>query len=302
MVAIDNTHTAVIVVWYNPDLSDRDTVMQYRGHVRCIYVVDNSDHDNSKLLQDPSIVPDTECNVVYIPLHHNTGIATALNTGCRRAIEDGADWIMTMDQDSRWDINEIEDYYAAANQYLLTHEKAADAHTVGIFAAYPNCGKALSPQKLLKRGIYQNRHEDITSGNIVRATVFTESGGYRDDYFIDLVDTEYCFRLRKMGYDIIRINTISFHHTVGEIPHRIVSWSRKTYSAHEPWRYYYIARNICTTRKLYPEENRFLRTQIRTYLKRLFLYDWDRKISKLKYFFRGWRDAQQGILGPMPQE
>ena len=69
---------------------------------------DNSFTDNSTLA--------AEClNSLYIPNRSNMGIAKATNIGCQKALSDGFKWIMTMDQDSSWDFEELNKYLKLIN-------------------------------------------------------------------------------------------------------------------------------------------------------------------------------------------
>jgi len=92
---------SAVTIWYNPDSSAVENVLSYCVLMERVYIVDNSPTDNSRLSSKIK-------NAVYIPNLKNKGIASALNTGCAMASEDGFEWIMTMDQDSSWEKAEIE--------------------------------------------------------------------------------------------------------------------------------------------------------------------------------------------------
>lgn len=100
----NSTPLAGVVVWYNPDVQEVENIKTYLGFLSSLYVVDNSAGDNSALLDQLGVGSD---RVEYIPNLDNLGIATALNKGCRRALEQGYEWIVTMDQDSCFDAVEL---------------------------------------------------------------------------------------------------------------------------------------------------------------------------------------------------
>lgn len=108
---------AAVVIWYNPLKVDDciGKILSYAKYVR-VYIVDNSPCDNSSLA---SQIPDS----VYIPNLRNLGIAAAQNTGCKKALEDGYDWVMTMDQDSYFDSGQFEHYLQETEKHLQSSEK-----------------------------------------------------------------------------------------------------------------------------------------------------------------------------------
>ncbi len=87
---------AAVVIWFNPSLEFLENIKSYSKHVQKIIIVDNSDIDNSILLEE---VPDID----YIPCLKNIGVASALNVGYERALASGAEWVLSMDQDSWFD-------------------------------------------------------------------------------------------------------------------------------------------------------------------------------------------------------
>ena len=74
-----------VIVWYNPlELKSPHSAVAnihtYSAQFDKVYIVDNSNTDNSKIAQKIS-------NAVYIPLMKNYGIAYALNRGFEKAME-----------------------------------------------------------------------------------------------------------------------------------------------------------------------------------------------------------------------
>ena len=56
------------------------------------------------------------------------------------------------------------------------------------------------------------KHEIIQSGAMHRLDILKQIGGYNEDLFIDFVDFEYCFRVRKAGYSIVYLNRVYLDH------------------------------------------------------------------------------------------
>lgn len=48
----------------------------------------------------------------------------------------------------------------------------------------------------------------ITSGSLINTKSFSLVGWFKDEYFIDMVDIEYCFRLKKMDIKFIKLRML----------------------------------------------------------------------------------------------
>lgn len=262
---------AAVVVWFNPGAKEVDAIRLYNEDVARVFVVDNTPADNASLLAGLG-------NVEYVPLMENRGIAAALNEGCRRAAKLGSEWILTMDQDSRWDIHSIPEYINEVQQYENFDE-------TGIFTPYHDCDG--HPERHHLNGRFEPKNVVMCSGNLLRTDAWSLAGGFREDFFIDSVDDEMCCHLRQLDYRIIRANHIYLNHMLGEGV-QYVPIIHHPYIAHKAWRYYYISRNMHRMIRLYPDMTKYYKKAMRKYLKRLMLYDWDDKIAKLRNLRKGW--------------
>ena len=83
-----------VVVLFKPNIDKLNrNISTYLDGLNKLFIIDNTPNaDLSKTFKDKRIK--------YIPLKDNKGIAYALNIGAKESINDGADWILTMDQDS----------------------------------------------------------------------------------------------------------------------------------------------------------------------------------------------------------
>lgn len=269
-------HVAGLVVWYHPEQSEAEAVRLYAEEVEQVIIVDNSETDHTALA-------DTLPNTTYIACMKNLGIATALNIGCRKAIESGAKWVLTMDQDSLWNQQSVSQYIAEAEAY-------PEMGKVGIFSPYHDCDG--TPEKHRHTGRFERRMVQMCSGNLLRLSAWEAAGGFRDDFFIDLVDDEICCHLWQMGYQVVRLNRINLTHHLGEGVHRLPI-TKHPYTPHPVWRYYYIGRNLQRMIQLYPEHSQYYRKHAYKELKRLCLYDWHNKWQKLSRYLHGWHDGMQ---------
>ena len=108
--------------------------------------------------------------------------------------------------------------------------------------------------------------------------------------FIDSVDFEYCYRMRKNGFGVIQVSEVQLLHQLGESEkHHFLFWTVQV-NGHSAFRKYYIARNTV----YYPLKHklwlRFVRGNIRNlWLIIVVLFYEDDKINKLKAIMKGWK-------------
>lgn len=163
-----------VVVWFNPEKLKNpvENVKSYSKFVEKVYVVDNSENNNSSLVAKIR-------NAEYIPLYKNTGIAHALNVGCNAAIKGGFELCLTMDQDSFWNEDEIKKYFSVIETEKDGYENFS-----------PTIRRELFPSVLgdIKRKILHRKsfkfsdnfqHPDrfITSGSVMKLSALKIAGG-----------------------------------------------------------------------------------------------------------------------------
>lgn len=280
---ISHTTLAAVVVWYNPTDANVFALASYISDVNQVIIVDNSDLNNKHLLLHLA-----NYKIHYISNYENKGIASALNTGCQKAIELGAEWVLTMDQDSSFEKDGVVKYVNAANQY-------EELNSVGLFSPLHITATKIP----FTTGNYTERIAVMTSGNLLALSVYKLIGGFAEELFIDLVDDEYCCRLHRNKYRVVQINSIHLQHSLGDqtTQIRFLFFFKKTVYDHNPIRRYYIMRNSLEILKRYPEQSAYYKKQIRKAVKRVVLYDFHQKMTKLKYMLWGWQDYRKGTFG-----
>lgn len=260
-----------LTIWFNPGEQEKINIESYRKDVECIIIVDNSEKENYKLIQHLN-------NVIYISNKENLGIATALNMGCKKAIELGFDWILTMDQDSSFK-TVFKDYRNKAEKMInLSNE-------IGLFAA-----------KTSENEEHGYVDSVITSGNLVRLKAFNQVEGFDESFFIDEVDHDFCNRLRKKGYKIYKFEDVILNHKIGNS--RIIRIFGKEIIVlnHNYIRKYYISRNRFYMSKRYPEYSKdYMKQNLIDFIK-IILGEKD-KIRKIKYMIKGYLDFKKNMKG-----
>jgi rhamnosyltransferase len=217
----------------------------------------------------------------------NLGIATGLARIMAYAQERGFDWVLTIDQDSVCRPGLVAEYL-----------KHIDIPDVGMLTCRIT-DRNFSQDFASDGGPYQGVERCITAGSFTSVEAYSYTDGYDEQMFIDGVDWDICFNLRRHGYRIYRVN---FDGVLQEVGHgRNVSLFGKPYVAYgeSPLRNYYGARNDVYLARKYPEFVSMGKTRVREVRAEVIvlLYEED-KLAKLRNRWRGVRD---GGRMPLPE-
>lgn len=273
---------ASAVVLYHPDADVFENIESYLPSLGKLYILDNSEEaDESVALRCRKF-----SRAEYIPYGENRGISYALNDALRRAEADGFDWLLTMDQDSRFEPGDFKKYLREAEKLLTKEERVAE---IGVHNSSDRKEGTIT---------YEEIWRVITSGSLVDIRAARETGGFDEEMFIDQVDFEFCYRLREYGYRVFRVNAVTLKHHLGNpIQKKFPGKTLLTFN-HGPVRKYYIARNGVYVAKKYPRyRGGYVKTLPKIFLK-IFLMEPD-KLRRARYFLRGIRDGLLGRMGKM---
>lgn len=148
----------------------------------------------------------------------NFGIATALNMLALAAALGDFEAICLFDQDSRPPPGMVMGLAATRQRLALS---GAFPAIVGPLMVTPE-GESYKAPRVFRRAGETNTAGATpvdflaTSGSLLDIAVFRQVGLFRDDYFIDAVDLEWCFRAWDAGFSIWLDPTQTMPHTVGE--------------------------------------------------------------------------------------
>ena len=181
-----------VIIWYNPSQSDIANTHNLAELIPCVLVIDNSDNSNSLHIK--------KTNIQYYPLHNNLGIATALNYGFQKAFELGFKYALSLDQDSNFDADNLLKFEEQASQLFK------DGLTAIVAASLQIDNEAPKPQ--IKK-------TNITSGSMTSLNAWKQVGGFKDDFFIDHVDHEFCLRLNQRNFLIYQLPDVYMKHALG---------------------------------------------------------------------------------------
>jgi rhamnosyltransferase len=273
-----------VTVLYNADNTLIANIESYIQDLDQLYVVDNSE------IVDESLVEILKglSNCVYINNHGNKGIANALNIGAKLASEAGAAWLLTMDQDSKFEPRQF--------LKLIEYTTNRDDKITGLVSPFHKTKISVEPKTETDEVL-----TTMTSGNLISLYAWKEIGGFDEDYFIDAVDWDYCMRLNSNNFKVIRLNIVHLNHNLGDVTTH-TAFSRKDVMVlnYNPTRRYYITRNklmfIAKYRKLYPGFSKSVFKSLFRDLRHIILYE-KKKPQKLSAMVKGVVDFISGKKG-----
>jgi rhamnosyltransferase len=283
---------AAVVVTYQPGAVVLDNMRRLSEQIDQIFVVDNG---STGVSQEVVTAVEKLPAVQLLRNASNLGIASALNIGIKRAIESGAEWIALFDQDSSVTDNYFKDL-------LEVYAMCPESKLAGMVVPR---GWSAAVAKVLQLGtpVWGYVLCANTSGSLVKREVFQRVGYNDDDLFIDFVDTDFCLRLKKHGFKILKAMGVVLHHELGSKQTRNFLGLKISFRDHTPWRYYYMMRNrVLMYRRYYSVSPVWICTDLAwfCYGSAQMLLEHDRG-KKLQAMFAGLLDGLRGRTGRHPR-
>lgn len=206
---------AALIVTFNPDERLFLSLENVQRIADKIVIIDNDSSDKSFI---GHIRSNFNKNMpTILEQKTNLGIAGALNHGIQYLKENfKVDYVLTLDQDTILVEHDLNKIIAEANQRF---------DKIGIIA--------LGERNTVSVG-YKEINYVITSGNIVLMEVFNNLK-FREEFFMDQVDFDFDYNIRKYGFRIILAEGRLIDHRLG------VKVGKLSYEP--PLRIYYIIRN-----------------------------------------------------------
>jgi rhamnosyltransferase len=299
---------AAVIVTFHPDPDFKGGIAALLDQVSAIVLVDNGSCPGELPAGDD---PTLQGRVEVVTNSENRGLATALNQGLRRASERGFGWALTLDQDS----SPLPNLVAAAARAFEAHPHrerlaAIGATAVAVEEATAAAGgtrgsasaSASEPAPVpASARAYRTLPAVITSGTLHSIPAWERLGGFREDFFIDCIDTEFCLRARARGLEVIQATEPALAHRIGRPTRKWVLGRWMLPTNHSPLRRYYVTRNRMSFWRTYARtDGRFVLQDMRQCLREwigIAFAESDRG-SKLRAILAGVRDAALGRYGP----
>lgn len=283
------TKVCAVVVAFHPDQGFESRLIEVLPQISALVVVDNTPAE----VRRHAIAMPAEDNkpVCLIENTKNLGVAAALNQGLKQALEWNCSWLLTLDQDSHC--------YPDMVRTLLHVHAACVPPAVVIGGNYLDTRNGKTKVPVGTDGEFLDQKTVITSGCLVDARFTQRIGGFREDYFIDQLDHEFCLRARSHGGKIVISRKPVMKHSVGEdggvwLP--LIGYMPN----HSPLRKYYVARNSLVTILTYwhSEPDWCVRRLVRLVMGLLLMTILEQqRLAKVAAFLAGVADALRGRMG-----
>lgn len=240
-----------LAVLFNPTEEHVQNLLNLKRLCERIVAVDNSPKIDAPLHEQmQSLGIDVVIN------SNQGGIAGAFNKGMERLLEIQCDLLFTFDQDSKVS----EDFFSRmieacnnlGNPHFLMGPKIFD---INVDRYIPllimnRFGVTLTQVTSEDQGLLPSSSM-ISSGSVMSADTYRLVGPFREDYFIDQVDTEYCFRAHRKGVPLYINTALTMKHEIGKRVDRKIWFFKFIQWNYIPLRQYYSARNCIHISRLY---------------------------------------------------
>ncbi len=263
---------AIVIVAYNPTqtLIKNLKLFEENELVKDVIIVDNTSIQteiNEKI---------TAFNKVsLIAYNDNLGLGKAQKDGLNKVISLGYDWVITFDQDSEITSDLLFKY----NKYINEN----DCENVAIINSdFIDRGKN---QKNYDNQDVLSVDEVVSSGSLINLKIYQKVGEIREEFFIDQIDNEYCYRVKSLNYEIRVLPDIGFYHQMGEI-RRVKLLNFYVYNQ-SPLRVYYRTRNLILFYKAYKDKKLKRKNKKAIFFDFIKIFFEKQKFKKIKMYFIG---------------
>lgn len=296
------SRVVAVIPAFNPDATLMTHARALAPQVARVIVVD----DGSSSESSASFGSLEDLGVEVLRLQENGGIGRAINKGLERAKELATEFIVTFDQDS-----EVPPRFVDA---LVDEFDRLTAAGVRVGMVGPEFFSATKQSRDAPKSGMLEAQTLIQSGMLMPMSAVEEIGAQREDFFIDLIDTEYFYRCLSMGFAAVCVEGLNLPHGFG---HRLYvhSFGRRLkkrngqprrVAVSSPFRYYYRARNRIFLNQEFSVKSRF-RKELRRQTVRDILFDFAvavysarGKLLLMRVMFAGWQAGFRGKTGRMP--
>jgi rhamnosyltransferase len=281
-----------IITTFRPDIELSKRVERVRGQLGLVVLInDGAYNENVKELNAWFE------NKKYVHLHHNianVGIAASLNIGVSIAKSNNYKWILTLDDDSLVMPKIIERLIFWSNNIKI-------GKPIGMIGMSWTESNVIAREKPKKENLtYSEKRGIITSGSFFSVQTYDIVGPFREEFFIDSVDYDYCLRARDKGLAVIKLDEIGFEHSLGRSKVvNLLGW-KIIMENHEAFRIYYGFRNSTVLSLEYFKKDPLYSLAVLLHqIKILFivLIFEENKKAKLHNMLRGIKDGFKNNLG-----
>jgi rhamnosyltransferase len=271
----DEFRLSAVVFIYYPEIDKLIlSIRLFINHVDKLLIWENTPEGEATNYM--TYLEEYKSRIILMGTRKNEGIAYALNRCVEWSLNNRYTHMLAMDQDSLWDNFEF---------FKNKIQKYDNDSGIGIFApVIYEQHKSNFPEITFV-------NDAITSGSVYKLKMLKEIGGFREDFFIDAVDLEYCYWAKRNGYKTVVLGDSYLKQNYGNVSeHKFLNKSYLT-SNYSAFRLFHIVRNHIFLWKEFPElsgfqKKRILKTYILNRLKEILLFEKD-KTRKVYSIFKG---------------
>ena len=251
-----SSRTIAITVTYNPDIA---ILRNQLGSLKTqcgVIIVDNASRKD--LFEPLKEFSNSNTNIRIIPLKENVGISRAQNIGIKNVAESlpEAQFVLLLDHDS---VPAARMVQQLESEFQKIQETGANIAAIGPLLYDPRDKKYLGFY-IIRRGLWKMIIPDVnaepvechslnSSGSLISLDALKKVGGLEENFFIDHVETEWCFRAIYKGYKIFGCPEVIMDHLMGDEVSEYWFLGRKRMPYRSPRRHYYISRNSMLMQK-----------------------------------------------------
>lgn len=280
---------AGIVVFYNPGAEVQTNIESYINSLEKLYIMDNSDFPDKTLIND---ILDNK-KIVYKSMNGNKGLAAALKVGCETAIQDGFDYVLTMDQDSVFANDSVENIISfiesSNNQYAVVASNAISVYQDELTKERKEAYTELDSDN-------KECYWAMTSGSMMNLKDYQLTKGFDEDLFIAHIDIDIGIQFHLLGKKIIKLRDAKLYQTFGNSKPKKLLWKTVHPSFAHPNRTYYIFRNQKYLERKYPKSKKLIGVKLYKFLIKIICFE-SNKLDKIKMAYRGVKDARDLKMG-----
>ncbi|MCG6167635.1 glycosyltransferase family 2 protein [Leptospira sanjuanensis] len=233
---IERFSPLAVIVTYNPEFSKTfRNVLNLNENKVPVLIVDNHSRNTEE------IRPQIKKPNLFLENPKNLGLGFALNKGIEYAKKNGYSHVWLFDQDSLLESEAIRFFLEKVKSF----EQDAPLAKKKVASFGPNIFDSVKNRNIYGLKKISDAFLDasflITSGSFYPLYVFEEVGPIQEDFFIDYLDYEWCFRANYKGYVHKIIAASKMNHSIGNRSKNIFGIFK--IAIHSPFRWYFLFRN-----------------------------------------------------------
>ena len=276
----------VIVLYNEHNESVINHLISVAKQVDSLFIVDNSSDSHEELYNHIS-------NVIYNPLYDNYGIAAAQNIAIEYAIKEKFKFIFFSDPDSNVQPGSVVKMKKTYDELLNNNILVGG---IGSYAYNQDTGLPYSLENSFICDYDFNLIETTylrNSVSLIPVSHFISCGGMDRSFFIDDVDSEWCWRVSLIvGARFFIDKRVTIQHRLGRANHKILG---TYYSICSPKRLYYEYRNFIWLYRRQYVPKKWINLNIIKYVLKFFYYPLlvSPRMSNLKWILKGIKDGMK---------